>query len=165
MRKIFIKNFLAASLIIFIGIATAQAKLNKAENKDADRMKAVNLAYAAYDSISEEAVDWYAKHAGLLIIGEWQKDKMRAIKAKNPNIIILVYKIALSKKYEDQGAGGYERVNAAHPEWFLLDKDGKRIADTYDEYSRENVFIMDWGNEGWRRYWCDSVLKEVIKDG
>jgi len=36
--------------------------------------------------------------------------------------------------------------------WFLLDKDGKRMTDQYSEFSKKNVFWMDWGNPDWQEY-------------
>lgn len=162
MKRIFVAII---SLVIFMKIAAVEAAANQDKVENSGNAHIVNFGYAAYDCISEEAVKWYANYAGLLIINDWQKDKMQAIKALNPNVICLVYKIALNKDYEGQGAGNYKWIDTAYPQWFLLDKNNKRITDGYDEYSRENVFVMNWGNLEWREYWCNSVLEEVIKDG
>ena len=152
------KNFSLKILILaFIFISNCQT--NSSENEG------ISLGYCAYDAITTEAINWYSQHAEFLIIHEWQKDKMKAIKAINPNIIIILYKISINKVDESHGAHGFEWINHNHQEWFLRDNNGNLMTDLDSEYSRENVYWLDWGNQGWRDYWCNSVLNDAISQG
>jgi len=127
--------------------------------------KAVHLGYCAYDDITDEAVQWYAQHADLVITHEWQNDRLKALRSLNQGITILLYKISLNKTNDAHGAHGYEGVNQNHPEWFLLDKNGSRMTGQDSEYSRLNVYWLDWGNQGWRDYWCNSVFNDATSQG
>jgi len=151
-------NFFSVLLSIVIALLSAVFS-------HAGVTKAVHLGYCAYDDITDEAMQWYAQHADLLITHEWQSDRLQAIRSLNPDITILLYKISLNKTNDSHGAHGYEWVNQNHPEWFLLDKNGSRMTGHDSEYNRENVYWLDWGNQGWRDYWCNSVLNDATSKG
>jgi hypothetical protein len=48
-------------------------------------------------------------------------------------------------------AGDFCQISEQHPDWFLLDKDGKRIQDGKDYY------FMDPGNGGYRQFWLERA--------
>ena len=61
------------------------------------------------------------------------------------------------------GCGNFSWIDKNHPEWFLLDKNGNRITDYYDEYSRRNVYIMDFGNSEWQHYLAKNIVQTAKK--
>ena len=94
-------NFFSVLLSIVIALLSAVFS-------HAGVTKAVHLGYCAYDNITDEAMQWYAQHADLLITHEWQSDRLQAIRSLNPDITILLYKISLNKTNDSHGAHGYE---------------------------------------------------------
>jgi len=47
--------------------------------------------------------------------------------------------------------GDFCQISEQHPDWFLLDQNGKRIL------SRKNSYYMDPGNEGYRAFWLERA--------
>jgi hypothetical protein len=47
--------------------------------------------------------------------------------------------------------GDFCQISEQHPDWFLLDQNGKRIQ------SRKNSYYMDPGNEGFRAFWLERA--------
>lgn len=50
--------------------------------------------------------------------------------------------------------GDFCRISEEHPEWFLLDTDGERIVDSYQDV---DFYLMDPGNAGWRAFFLDRI--------
>ena len=63
----------------------------------------------------------------------------------------------LDQPYRNQVAdeiGDFCRISAQHPDWFLLDEEGQRIRNDDGDF-----YLMDPGNQGWREFWLQRVLK------
>ncbi len=128
----------------------------------------VNLVYAAYDSdYTDDEFRWLAEHAGLLILNENYGDKIDFIKKVNPSIKVLCYKYpGVNRDWEAHGCGNYQWIDENHPEWFLLDRYGGRVIDPFNEkHANLRVYLMDWGNDGWKQYAADHMLKSMSDAG
>jgi hypothetical protein len=51
-------------------------------------------------------------------------------------------------------AGDYCAISANHPDWFLLNLQGERI---YQEFEDQTYVMMDPGNSGWRAFFLERV--------
>jgi hypothetical protein len=52
--------------------------------------------------------------------------------------------------------GDYCRLLREHPDWFLRDKNGQLIIDTY---GGEDFVLMDPGNTFWRAFWIERAME------
>lgn len=50
--------------------------------------------------------------------------------------------------------GDYCNISANHPDWFLVNRQGERI---YQEFEDQTYVMMDAGNEGWRAFFLERV--------
>lgn len=127
----------------------------------------IRLGYCGYEpTYTDEEYKWFAKHSDILILHENHRDKIDFIKSINPKITLLCYKFAGVDRLNAVGCGGdFSWIDRNHPEWFLLDRSGNRITDPYNEYSKENVYFMDFGNPGWRHYISNDFIKTVKSQG
>lgn len=124
----------------------------------------VNMVYAAYDpGYTDDEFRWLAEHAGLLILHENYGDRIDFIKKVNPDIKVLCYKYpGVGRDWEPHGCGNYMWIDEKHPEWFLLDRYGERVIDPFNEkHSNLRVYLMDWGNDLWKQYAADHMLKSM----
>jgi len=58
-------------------------------------------------------------------------------------------------------AGDFCNISAQHPDWFLLNQKGQRIANTY---GGENFVMMDPGNPGWRAFFLERIRQTQQAD-
>src|SRR5215210_2384158 len=102
-----------------------------------------------------------------VILQAWQQDRMRALKAANPNIRVLVYKnlsfSAASTSTSGFASTGvkYGEADAGHPEWFLLNTSGQRFTSNGYGY----LWAMDVGSAGYQQRWADNVISELTSQG
>jgi Hypothetical glycosyl hydrolase family 15 len=100
-----------------------------------------------------------------VVLQDWQAGRMRALKAANPELRVLVYKnlLAGQTKIDGFSATGvsYEEANLAHPEWFLQNTSGQRF--TLRNYSYQ--WAMDVGNPGYQQRWAENVSADVKAHG
>lgn len=103
----------------------------------------------------------------VVILNAWQAPIMRALKAANPAITVLVYK-DLSDTIDTAPQGGftstginYQTAAALDPDWFLLDRAGQRIA--LRNYPHE--WAMDIGSASYQQAWLGAVLGELKAQG
>lgn len=121
----------------------------------------INLVYAVYGSYSDEELKWFAEHSSLLILHENYKEKINFLRNVNPKIILLVYKfLGVNKNWAEHGCGDYSFVEKKE-EWFLHDFFGRRITDQFNEYSKENVFLLDYRNKDFVNYCSENFLKTL----
>ncbi len=132
---------------------------------EASWAKSVLLAYPAYDLISEEAAQWYADHADMLIIAEYRLRQAQAIRALNKGIRLFMYKTTLDAVDPLHGAPGFAFVDASHPDWFLHERDNPGTRLAFDQKSYSNMYWMDEANPDWQKYWTDPVVNAAIKQG
>jgi hypothetical protein len=54
--------------------------------------------------------------------------------------------------------GDFCMISRDHPDWFLLDRNGSRIVDSY---SNQNFYLMDPMNSGWQAFFLDRVRQSL----
>lgn len=92
-----------------------------------------------------------------------QAKLLPALKAKNPHTKYLMYKnvSGASDSYCCSQGVEYSWVEANHPEWFLLDTNGKRI--NFSDYPQ--IWMLDWGNTLYQQTWAKNVIAEAKQEG
>jgi hypothetical protein len=98
----------------------------------------------------------------VVILQAWQTDRLRALKAANPHVRVLMYKNLSSTKASNvdgiYATGvGLQEVEEHHPEWLLLNTEGERIV--FRGYP--NLYAVDVGDADYQRRWADAVLREL----
>ncbi len=99
-----------------------------------------------------------------MVVNAWEADLAEKLKKANPKIQIFVYKdLSSTRSYACRndvddadlptGVGYCEAANN-HPEWFLVDSNGRRFE--YGGY--EGHWQMDVGNAGYQNAWADNVI-------
>jgi hypothetical protein len=106
------------------------------------------------------------QHLEYVVLQDWQANRMRELKAANPNLKVLVYKNLLASQTpapDGLSATGvtYEEANSTHPEWFLKNTSGQRF--TLRNYSYQ--WAMDVGNPGYQQRWAENVVADVKAQG
>ncbi len=129
----------------------------------ADTWEGIHLGYCAYDpSYGDDQYQWLGEQADFLIFHEGHQDKLPLLKETNPKSILLCYKANSAIKLSfHKNIGDYFEINQ-HEDWFLHDRNGRRVTDVYDEFTRENVYLMDPGNPKWRAYASEEMLKVAL---
>jgi hypothetical protein len=108
---------------------------------------------------------------GYVTLHAWQYDRIKAIKAANPNVKVLVYKDMASTPDYDCHRGrdddllpsgmGYCWTLANHPDWFTVDQAGRRIEwDTWG-----GNWQMDVGLPEYQDRWAANVLSDLRRYG
>jgi len=101
-----------------------------------------------------------------VVLQDWQANRMRELKAANPNLKVLVYKNLLASQtpapdgFRATGVT-YEEADSAHPDWFLQNTDGQRF--TLRNYAYQ--WAMDVGNPGYQQRWAENVVADVKAQG
>jgi hypothetical protein len=102
-----------------------------------------------------------AQRNSYIVLQAWEASRAAELKAANPNLQVLVYQnlssMAQGTSFSGLSASGvnYAEANTAHPEWFLLDTGGSRIAESGYSW----LWMADIGNPGYQRQWTGNVLK------
>jgi Hypothetical glycosyl hydrolase family 15 len=101
-----------------------------------------------------------------VVLQDWQANRMRALKAANPNLKVLVYKNLLASQAQIESGFSstgvtYEEANSAHPSWFLQNTAGQRF--TLQNYSYQ--WAMDIGDPGYQQRWAENVVADVKAQG
>ena len=97
-----------------------------------------------------------------VVLQDWQANRMRELKAANPNLKVLVYKNLLASQtlapngFSATGVS-YEEADSAHPDWFLQNTDGQRF--TLRDYAYQ--WAMDVGSPGYQQRWAENVVADV----
>jgi hypothetical protein len=112
---------------------------------------------------------------GYVVLNAWEHGRIAAIKAKSPNIKVLVYKdVSATVAYATTTTNGttvdntflpagvgYQWARANAPSWFLRDSSGQPI----EWADFRGVWPMDVGNPAYQQKWLDNVLSEVRTRG
>jgi hypothetical protein len=106
-----------------------------------------------------------------VILHAWESARIPALKAADPNVKVLVYKdVAATVDYTCSNgidnaqlpAGiGYCSATANHPEWFLKDTSGARIA--WCDFP--HAWQMDLANAAYQREWLANVVASAKAGG
>ena len=116
------------------------------------------------------ALDWgdlddtpNAAAGDFLVMEPWEYGRIRALRADNPHLRILMYKdaSAVVKGAHETGiyptGVSYQEADARHPGWFLTDASGHRL-----EWSDwQGLYPMNVGKRSYQRTWAGNVLKEL----
>jgi hypothetical protein len=110
--------------------------------------------------------DQSARRHGFVILHAWQQDRMRALKAANPGLKVLVYKNLSFSNYMGNSGFSAAGVPAAeadrdHREWFLLNTSGERFTSSGYGWS----WAMDVGSPSYQQRWADNVIAELRSHG
>ena len=145
-------------LALMLGAANASAATSAASHE--------RVAIDSNPDFSNLSVS--AQRNSYVILGPGQVSRMRQLKAANPNLKVLLYKNLSAARADctsptsDCGTGvTYQQADSAHPEWFLLNKQGARIR--YSDYA--DLWAMDIGSASYQAEWADNVITEVKRDG
>ena len=102
----------------------------------------------------------------VIVLQSWESARAEELKAANPNLIVLAYQ-NLGSMTQGLGPGGtsssgvnYSEANTAHPEWFLKEANGARIAEEDYPY----LWMADIGEPGYQQLWTENVIR-LLKDG
>jgi hypothetical protein len=107
-----------------------------------------------------------AQRNSYVVLQAWEVQRAAQLKAANPNLSILVYQnlsaMASTTGPDGQASTGvsYAEANTAHPEWFLKDTEGHRIA----EQGYPWLWMADIGNPGYQQAWTANVL-HILQTG
>lgn len=109
----------------------------------------------------------------VVVFNAWETERMRQLKALDPDVVALVYKdLSSTRSYSgalDAGGDaekiptgiGFARAEADHPEWFARDTAGRRI--------EWEPFPQHWQMTVWdptyQREWTEAVVAEVTEEG
>ncbi|MFD1151717.1 putative glycoside hydrolase family 15 protein [Saccharothrix hoggarensis] len=106
-----------------------------------------------------------------VVLNAWEGELRAKLKAVDPDVRVYVYKdLSSTRSYacrdgvddEHLPAGvGYCRADRDHPEWFLLDRNGRRME--YSGYSGH--WQMDVGNPEYQREWAANVIASSTASG
>ncbi len=106
-----------------------------------------------------------------VILHAWEHERIPALKAANPNLKAIVYKdMSFTVSYATHDgvdnellpAGvGYYEAHDEHPEWFLLDTEGRRVESAYFS----GLWLMDVGEAAYQQAWLDNVARELRANG
>jgi len=138
------------------------------------RQQAARATGPAQASIAALRICTGCAHAGgnlsryrYVILNSWDAPLIPVLKAQNPGLKALVYKdfsFTVSSACSGgadlarRSAGvGYCDASADHPDWFLTDPSGKRLASA----NYPDAWMMDVGNPGYQSAWLSDVLADL----
>jgi hypothetical protein len=101
-----------------------------------------------------------------VVLPTWDANRMRLLKAANPNLRVLVYKNLIASETQTDNrfspAGvSYEEAQSTHPDWFLHNTHGQRFTLRHYPY----LWAMDIGNPGYQQRWAENVIADVKAQG
>jgi hypothetical protein len=106
--------------------------------------------------------------ADVVVLQAWELDKLRALKARNPGIKVLMYRnlsaMSTADRWGNTGTGVTTQDADSHPEWFLRNTSGERF--TFSSY--DFLWAADIGNRSFQERWLANVtakLKTADWDG
>jgi hypothetical protein len=130
--------------------------------------------YAIGSEPTSQEITSAASRYKIVVLNAWELDAMHQLRELNPAIHILVYKdLASTRSYPgalDNGVDatllptgvGYAATNRAHPDWFAVDNEGKRIE--WSKAYRDHWQMAVW-DPAYQQQWVSNVTAEVIRDG
>jgi hypothetical protein len=148
-RRLFAALVAAFALII----APAAAAANSAGH----------LRYAIGGATQWPDLRLSAERHDVVILHAWQLERLRALKAADPTVHVLLYKdlsainsLPRDNGYQSTGVA-YDEADPAHPEWFLRNTAGQRFHFRHYDW----LWAADIGNADYQRRWADNVAAEL----
>jgi hypothetical protein len=95
-----------------------------------------------------------------VVLQPWEQAQARRLRRRDPGLKVLVYQdfgsmtAGLGPDAQSSSGVAYRSATRQHPDWFLADRDGRRIQEVGYPY----LFMADVGNAGYRRRWTTDVL-------
>jgi Hypothetical glycosyl hydrolase family 15 len=148
---------LAGSLIAALLLATPAHAANPA----------AGLARYASDSSPQfPNIAQSAQRNKYVILNFYERSKLQALKAANPQLKVLVYKNLAAISSSSSGGQfpsgvGYPEADTAHPDWFLKNTSGQRF--TFGRYGW--LWAADIGNTAYQDAWAANTIAEVKAAG
>jgi hypothetical protein len=106
-----------------------------------------------------------AARNGYVVLQAWRLDEMRAIKAANPNVKVLVYKnLSFASAGSDPSklaSTGVTYAEADQNDWFLKNTSGQRFSSGGYNW----LWAMDIGDPAYQQRWASNVIGEVQRNG
>ena len=147
------RRAVAAAAVFVVVILVILRLSNQDAEPVAGHLRMAIDGTAASADFSETAV-----RQGYVILQEWEHERLRALKARNPDVTVLVYKnLSSMMSVDEQGhasTGITVEDAASHPDWFLLGPAGERL--TFESFPW--LFAADVGSPSYQRRWGDRVL-------
>ena len=161
---------LLALLMLFLLLIPLSARFS-ADGK-LDKKEVVQLAWFyrppdTDEGQEEEGVDSLHQNFDTFILtrnDEELRDKLRQRGVDAPFLQYLAFDVIIDpgsctrQPWRNQVAdqpGDYCYISQNHPDWFLLDEDGKRMFHDLGHGMRS--VVMDPGNPGWRAFWLERA--------
>lgn len=129
--------------------------------------------YGIGESPTSADIRFAARHYDLVVLNATEIGAMRRLRALNPEVKVLVYKdLSSTRNYPGVVYGehdafylptgvGYFAAQREHPEWFAVDRDGRRIEwKPYPQHWQMAVW-----NPEYQKAWTRSVVDEVVREG
>lgn len=102
-----------------------------------------------------------AQRNSYIVLHAWETERAEQLKAANPSLEVLVYQ-NLSAMAQGTGPHGlsssgvnFAEATTAHPEWFLTEAGGSRIAE--EGYAW--LWMADIGNQTYEQQWTANVIR------
>ncbi|QQQ79444.1 putative glycoside hydrolase family 15 protein [Saccharothrix sp. 6-C] len=121
--------------------------------------------------VSDEVLATEARRRAYIVLNAWEGALVPKLKAANPAVQVFVYKdLSSTRSYACRDGVddaqlptgvGYCQAEKDHPEWFLLDPDGRRFE--YSGYSGH--WQMDVGDTGYQQAWAANVIDRSTESG
>jgi hypothetical protein len=105
-----------------------------------------------------------AGRSNVVILQEWEKDKLHSLKAANPAMKVLMYKnlsaMMAPSANGNAGSGVTTQDAAGHPDWYLLNTSGSR----FNFWSYDYLWAADIGNRSYQDRWAANVKAKLNAD-
>ena len=123
-----------------------------------------------YKPISDEELFQLASHYTFFILtrnDETERDELLALGIPKPVLQYFRFDViedpgsCEDQPFRNQVAyqpGDFCRISEEHPDWFLLNRYGRRISENE---SNKVYYRMDPGNEGWREFYLQRVMENM----
>jgi Hypothetical glycosyl hydrolase family 15 len=160
---------LLVSIAAAVVAITTSWEVKGARSAPADQRGSPSLA--ALRICGDTGLPHHVERYRYVILQAWSYSAIATIKARNPRTKVLVYKDMASTRDDAVRRGvdqkfiptgvGYVYANRRHPEWFLKDTSGSRVAWA----SWPHYWQMDVGSASYQRAWSRNVAREVRRRG
>jgi hypothetical protein len=132
------------------------------------RPLAGNLRIAIDGAAASADFSRTADRSQVVVLQQWESDKVRALKAANPGVKVLMYRnlsgMSRADRWGHTGTGVTTQDAESHPEWYLRNTSGDRF--TFKDYTY--VWAADIGLRSFQERWLANVsarLEEADWDG
>jgi hypothetical protein len=132
------------------------------------RPVAGNLRIAIDGAAASADFSRTADRSQVVVLQQWESDKVRALKAANPGVKVLMYRnlsgMSRADRWGHTGTGVTTQDAEGHPEWYLRNTSGNRF--TFKDYTY--VWAADIGLRSFQERWLANTtarLKEADWDG